>query len=875
MIEKIIEYMTNYFSMFMKKINLFFNYYQLKAFLEKNTWNKMKILYDNKEAIHQILYDNEKTIKIESNFNENDLDKYFYLSLLIKDNPNIIYYIYEIDLIINLAKYQNNNKNKNSYQNILLAMIILILIDNYRNTECFMESDDEVLDEIYEENMKIKNNEKDLKSLNINLESENIEDNEVSKFMMEIVESLVLNKKIENFEFCDNVLAQIGFEKINLTEDMYNKLIEIFEQNEEYVNGFKISQLNDLFNEKKLNFYTLISKYILKESIYIYNFPFFLSTRKNILRIVKSQSDKLISYDKNTEIKNKLFNILTFFCDSEYYIKKYLSAPKNELNEVLEYYKNFCFESKKEAIKRIENESLNKEEINLILKSDLEKAKKINLRKNLIFFLLNKNNNIKIVKLSEKKIESIVKKVENCEKLIKDNKFMNKMRTDDKEIFYEFFNQEKNKEMLLKIFTQEEYDCFMNGIKEEKIKKKEKNNNKDNTENSLLSIIEKLQLNEEKNSTSDTDNEIKEMVPNIKIIGKYESPAESIIQLNNGGYVSMGQKSLNVYDENYECNDIINYNSNHNLYTSIQEIKGMEEEETRIIASTNKDITIVKIDNKNKNKKNKKIKSEAYNIYNLTPKSCLAIDDRTNIICCKEGVYQIQDLFSDIISIKSKKICGDNCIRSFQIHQNLIAITSNSILSQGKDVIKFYNPKTESIIKELEGFSFINSANGITLMNNDENKNILICACKQYNQGQKNGILLIDVDNIEKEEIKYKFYDTNNFEVYSFCSLYLKNDENIEMPTIYFLVGGYNKEAKRGEIKLYKRKNFDNMEIEFVSNIENEKIENDEFKGFNGAISCIIQSKDDNNILITCTDGYVFLFQENFDFLQKENLIIF
>ena len=365
------------------------------------------------------------------------------------------------------------------------------------------------------------------------------------------------------------------------------------------------------------------------------------------------------------------------------------------------------------------------------------------------------------------------------------------------------------------------------------------------------------------------------MVQNIKIIGKHESPAESIIQLNNGGYVSMGQKSLNVYDENYECNDIINYNSNHNLYTSIQEIKGMEEEETRIIASTNKDITIVKIDNKNKNKKNKKIKSEAYNIYNLTPKSCLAIDDRTNIICCKEGVYQIQDLFSDIISIKSKKICGDNCIRSFQIHQNLIAITSNSILSQGKDVIKFYNPKTESIIKELEGFSFINSANGITLMNNDENKNILICACKQYNQGQKNGILLIDVDNIEKEEIKYKFYDTNNFEVYSFCSLYLKNDENIEMPTIYFLVGGYNKEAKRGEIKLYKRKNFDNMEIEFVSNIENEKIENDEFKGFNGAISCIIQSKDDNNILITCTDGYVFLFQENFDFLLKENLIIF
>ena len=871
MFEKIIEYITSYFSTIMKKINLFFNYYQLKAFLEKDTWNKMKILYDNKEAIHQILYDNEKTIKIKSTFNENDFGKYFYLSLLIKDNPNIIYYIYEIDLIINLDKYRK--KIKNSYQNIVLSMIILILIDNYKNTECFMESDEEVLDEIYEENMKVKTNEKDLKSLNINLESENIEDNEVSLFMMEIVESLVSNKKIENFEFCDNALAQIGFEKINLTEDMYNKLIEIFEQNEKYVNELKISELNDLFNEKKLNFYTLISKYILKESIYIYNFPFLLSTRKNILKIVKSQSDKLISYDKNTEIKNKLFNILTFFCDSEYYIKKYLSAPKNKLNEVLEYYKNFCFESKKETIKSIENESLNKDEINIIIKSDLEKAKKINLRKNLIFFLLNKNNKAKIVKKTEKKIESIVKKVENCEKLIKDNKFMSKMRADDKEFFYEFFNQENNKEMFLKIFKQEEYDRFMNGIKEEKKKKEEKNNNKEITdkENSLLSIIEKLQLNEEKDSTSDTDNEIKQKVQNIKIIGKHDSAAESIIQLKSGGYVSMGQKSLNVYDENCEkCNDITNNNNNHNLYTSIQEMKGEEEEGTHIIASTNKDITIVKIDNKNKNKKNKKVKSEAYNIYNLTPKSCLAIDDRTNIICCNEGVYQIQDLFSDTISIKSKKICGDNCIRSFQIHQNLIAITSNSILSQGKDVIKFYNPKTESIIKELQGFSFINSPNGITLMNNDENKNILLCACKQYNPGQKNGILLIDVDNIEKEEIKYKFYDTNNFEVYSFCSLNLKDNENITIPTIYFLVGGYNKETKKGEIKLYKRKN--NLEIVFVTNI---KIENDEFKGFNGAISCIIQSKDDNNILMTCTDGYVFLFKENFDFLQKENLIIF
>ena len=57
-------------------------------------------------------------------------------------------------------------------------------------------------------------------------------------------------------------------------------------------------------------------------------------------------------------------------------------------------------------------------------------------------------------------------------------------------------------------------------------------------------------------------------------------------------------------------------------------------------------------------------------------------------------------------------------------------------------------------------------------------------------------------------------------------------------------------------IKIYKIIYDEKLSIEFIQDI---KLFDKDFKGFKGPISCIIQSKKDGNLLITCWDGNVYL----------------
>ena len=142
-----------------------------------------------------------------------------------------------------------------------------------------------------------------------------------------------------------------------------------------------------------------------------------------------------------------------------------------------------------------------------------------------------------------------------------------------------------------------------------------------------------------------------------------------------------------------------------------------------------------------------------------------------------------------------------------------------------------------------------------------------MCSCKKNELLQeKNGILLIDIEKIknnnsnDKSENYIKFFETNDFEVYSFCPLINKENKN----TNYFLVGGYDKNHKKGEIQIYKfleDKNKNEDEIKFVSRLEFKNNNIDDLRGENKAIKCIIQTNDEK-ILAACSDGNIYLFQE-------------
>ena len=140
----------------------------------------------------------------------------------------------------------------------------------------------------------------------------------------------------------------------------------------------------------------------------------------------------------------------------------------------------------------------------------------------------------------------------------------------------------------------------------------------------------------------------------------------------------------------------------------------------------------------------------------------------------------------------------------------------------------------------------------------------MICACKKYTNYQKNGILLINIQNEDNpDDIYHSFYNTNTFEPYCFCPIKLleKDKKNLNNETNYFFVGGFNSLKGKGEIKLYKINYISKYEItiEFIYDIDliSKKPRIDDFSG---AITCIIQTKNYENILISCSNGYIYLF---------------
>ena len=160
---------------------------------------------------------------------------------------------------------------------------------------------------------------------------------------------------------------------------------------------------------------------------------------------------------------------------------------------------------------------------------------------------------------------------------------------------------------------------------------------------------------------------------------------------------------------------------------------------------------------------------------------------------------------------------------------------------------------------------------------------------------QSNGILLLKLE-LDNNDIKiYKiFYKTFNFEVYCFCNIFKVNydktldksipHENDKNYTEYVLVGGFDNYKKKGLIKLYKiiyNKDIKKIELEYIQDIQIDKVKNKNnkyFKGFKGPITCITQAIDEK-ILISSFDENICLFYESFEKIEnmeekKKNIFI-
>ena len=830
---------------YIDKNNLMFiltNFDQLEEILENEHSKKLLFLYFNRFKIHQILYDSDKVVQINLSDNNKNLYSYFYLTALIPENKEIIDYSYNIDLIRELNNNNNNNNKNNKYTLIITSKIIIELIKNFRGTEMYEETEHE------KELTIIENENKDLITKNIkNIDFINIYDAEeifskkIDEIYIGIIKALIINRKLEDYENTYNIINQLDLENIYIDEIMYNGLYEILLSDKNYINDYIILNIEDLLNEQKINFYYILLKYILKNPIYIYQIPFLLKTKKNIIKMINSN----FNYDlfKKIVYIDKIKYILVIITDSKYYYSNVLNGMELSFFNRSDY--------------KEENQALNlqlKENPYIPLKIVNEKSFEYNsdiilniFKKSTILFSIDNSKN----KCSYDKIiyeDDEGKRCEiNYDDFIKSLNNTNNISLDGKNSFL-FSNYSQLIEFLEKIKTKmsnikkQNYilKIELNILKEEVLSKlglllniecvyKFDNNLIENTNNK--NYIDKDILNDENHpgfssfykyitfflfnqeiinsiksiskiseipymssvSNNNTKKSIYQLlsyfpffsiIEYIKELGKHNICAEYIKELSDGRFISGGYDDiLLVHNINDDYEPPIKINIKSNCIT-----ESTKDKKIKIVSFSHNSKEIIAMDNYSK-EQTIETKENYSNIIFLNKKIFFG--------CNENGIYLLTDLTSSIVENKSFSIYKKTYRGAIKINDNIAAFTSNRILSNGEDTLLFYNINSKHIIHPIKEYSFILSINNMSLISipqkikdNNEKKNkqiindvkikFLFCACKKYIKGQKNGILLVRIE-LNGNDIKTyeKFYETNNFEVYCFCPIYDFRKNNI------------------------------------------------------------------------------------------------
>ena len=132
----------------LNNLKLITNYSEISEFLTISNKNIFNSLYLNKTNIHKILYNEEKFINIIFNEENKNIANYFYLVLLIQEDKNIINYIYNIDFIEKVNSFQETIDNSLIYKKIIIAILLVNIIINYKSSNIYSINEDEKLNDI-------------------------------------------------------------------------------------------------------------------------------------------------------------------------------------------------------------------------------------------------------------------------------------------------------------------------------------------------------------------------------------------------------------------------------------------------------------------------------------------------------------------------------------------------------------------------------------------------------------------------------------------------------------------------------------------------------------------------------------------------------
>ena len=307
------------------------NLQEIESILNLNENDSIRFLYFNRIKSHSILYDNEEVINIKL-INDNDkLDFYIYLCFLIEENLSVVNYIYSINVIKKINDMQTRIKNE-KIQKLIMSKIIIVLINNYEQSDNEEDTDSTDLNSLKNFNMEIINdNIKELNQYNIN--KNNFLSKKLEEIYSEIIKYLIINNKLDDSEFTNNILKQINLKYIYITKVMFDEIAKLLKSENDYIKDYVIKEYNDLFDLKKINFYYILIRYILKITFYIYEIPFLLETMIKIKTLIKQNISSLgHSIKQNRPYKDKIEFVLKAFIEYKYYYDKSIKAIRANAN---------------------------------------------------------------------------------------------------------------------------------------------------------------------------------------------------------------------------------------------------------------------------------------------------------------------------------------------------------------------------------------------------------------------------------------------------------------------------------------------------------------------------------------------------------------
>ena len=682
---------------------------------------------------------------------------------------------------------------------------------------------------------------------------------------------------------------------IEMLKEIFKTFIPKYNIIDNIIDEYKLNREEDLSDSDKIDFYYFLLKYILKDSIYIYHFKFLNDARNFIFEMIhhnKKKLKELVNNDKeiNYMIKSKIIYIIKFFTNTNYYIKLLISNLNDD--SIFRPFKNLSYEIDKnlsigskyeqnkisyQGLERVseenENDSNNNNnnpisDNNYTINDNKQSSGDEENSNKSTTYTFNFENEIK--KSFKETIKSILdesyialniikeKKIEYQyifydNRIINYNDFINLFQ-----LFPEIKNDNDNDKNYknLKGFLDKIKEISNNSISNIdlkndlfiKIKIKRDEFKKINSEYSLDNKFSKNIKYQDKNilgecgyegfklffneiinkpliSSIQYDTSYKKIISSpvykhsfinfLKVIGTHTKTAEKIRELDNGLLISGGYNELFEYDMNlaHITHNFKNYYSFFIIDNNI------------IISQENKFSLLNKT---NDNNLNSETKYSCRNLFKLKR-------GNNYLICDENQIYYGSEILNSFSPNKNYETGKKNSYRGgINISDDIIAMTSNRVISKGENKIIFFGSNAKSFLSELEvkDYSFNLSENNCALMNIPEKGGVklLLVACKKYIKNDENGILLVIIQiNKDKNSKLEKFHSTKNFEVYCFCPLfeiennsYLENNKKTIKETEYFLVGGFAPDKNEGLIKLYKviyKDKIEDIDIEYIRDI--------------------------------------------------------